>query len=711
MAGTWELELRDDGCGALWVDVPGEKVNLLGAAVMRELEEHLDRAAVDARLAALVFASRKPGVFFAGADVKEIQAVRDEQAAYAAVRQGQLILDKIARLPFPTVAAVDGPCLGGGLELALACAHRVVSDNPKTQLGLPEVKVGIIPGFGGTQRLPRLVGLQQALRMILNGSSVDGRRAAKTGLADACVPAAAVVDEAVALALRAARQRAPRAAYRPRSLKDRFLEGTAFGRGLIFKKSLDAVMAATRGHYPAPLAALDAVREGHGLPFEKALEVEARHEVPLVVSEVSKNLIRIFFLAEAVKKQTGVEPPAAARPVARVGVLGAGVMGGGIAQLAAQRGFAVRMKDVKEEFLSKGLAEAHRLFDRRVKRGRARRHEVEAAMARISPTLGYDGFSTLDVVVEAVVERLEVKRQVLREAEEASKGRALFASNTSSLPITEIAREARRPEWVVGMHFFNPVEKMPLVEVIRGSATCDEAVATVFDLAKRLGKVPVVCRDGPGFLVNRLLMPYLNESAYLLQEGVAVEALDAALLEFGMPMGPARLLDEVGLDVAFHVGGFLESRFPERMPGCPLIRQLAEEGLLGKKGGAGFYLYRNGRAGKVNPAARRHLPAGRAEVRDDLLVDRMILPMVNEATRVLDEGIVRTPREVDLGMIMGAGFPPFRGGLLRYADALGAKAVADRLRALAGSVGQRYAPSPRLLAMAERREAFYGPGE
>jgi len=707
MAGAWTLEFRPDGAGVLWADVPGEKVNLLSGAVMRELDSHLELLAREGRLKALVFASRKPAGFFAGADVKEIRDVKDPQAAFEAVRAGQRVFEKIARLPFPTVAAVDGPCLGGGLELALACRFRVVSDGPRTSLGLPEVKVGIIPGFGGTQRLPRLVGLREALKILLAGGSVDGRKALRIGLADELAPAPSLVEAAAALGLAAAASGRPRTAYRPRGLAARLLEGTEFGRGVVFKKSLETVMASTGGHYPAPLAALDSVREGFGQPLEQAFEVEARHEVPLLTSEVKENLVRLFFWMEEAKRRPAAGPGVEPSPVAHLGVLGAGVMGGGIAHLAASKGLAVRLKDVDEGALGRGLAEASRLFARRVKRGRLEAHEAEAALARISPALSYEGISTLDLVVEAVVEKLEVKRAVLREVETACRGTVLFATNTSSLPIGEIAAEARHPDRVVGLHFFNPVEKMPLVEVIRGRCTGPQAVATAAEFAKRLGKIPVVCGDGPGFLVNRLLMPYLNESAYLLLEGAGVRALDAALLEFGMPMGPARLLDEVGLDVAFHVGAYLESCYPARMPGCPLLRKLVEAGLKGKKGGAGFYRYAGGRPGKVNPAALRFLPTG-AAVRDDAAwVERAVLSMVNEASRILDDGIVPTAADVDLAMILGTGFPPFRGGLLGHADALGLPRVAERLQFLAETVGPRFAPAPRILEMAKRDAKFH----
>lgn len=707
MGTAMTLETRPDWVGILWLDLQGEKVNKLSSTFMLELEETLDRIAREKTVKALVVASRKKDVFIAGADVNEIKGVTSEQVAFDACRRGQLLLDRLSHMPMPSVAAIDGVCVGGGLELALACNFRIATDNPKTSIGLVEVKLGIIPGWGGTQRLPRAVGLQESLRMILNGSTVDGKKALKIGLVSACVPQGALVEAAAALGLRAAAGEKPQR-YHPRGFMNRLLEQTPFGRSLVFKKSREAVLKATHGHYPAPLVALDVIRKTHSLPLEQGLEVEAREDVALVTSDVSKNLIRLFFVMESVKKATGTSADVKPRPVSRAGVLGAGVMGGGIAQLAADRGLSVRMKDIQEEFLGRGLAEASRLFQKKVKRRRLKPYEADFRMARISPSLSYDGFGTLDVVIEAVVEKMAVKRQVLKDVEELAQGRVIFASNTSSLPISDIAAEARYPENVVGMHFFNPVSRMPLVEVIRGRLTSDEAAATVFALAKAMGKTPVVCQDGPGFLVNRLLMPYMNEAAFLLLEGVPVEAVDGAMLDFGMPMGPVRLMDEVGLDVAFHVGTFLESCFANRMKGAPLLKAVSDTGLLGRKGGAGIYLYdAEGKQTGLNPDALKLLPLQKPAPPVGVLQERMVMPMINEASRILEEGIVRTAGEVDLGMIMGTGFPPFRGGLLRYADSLGGATLADRLEALAKEVGPRYEAAPRILELARTNGRFY----
>jgi len=705
VSGAWTLDVDAERIGTLWLDVPGEKVNTLSTAVMEELRGLLETAPANGKLKALIFVSRKEDCFIAGARIEEIGDITSETAAYDACRKGQDVLDRIARLPIPTAAAIDGVCLGGGLELALACRYRLASDHPKTRLGLPETRLGIIPGFGGTTRLPRLVGIQQALGIILKGGRMDPRRAHRIGLVDARVPKARLLREARRMVLSGR----PARRFRPRGLVAKVLEGTGLGRSIMFKKARQGVMETTGGHYPAPLEAIRVMEDSRGKSLEAGLDVEAHAVAPLVVSAVSKNLIRLFFLAEGVKKkQVGGIGPKDVRKLERMGVLGAGIMGGGIAQLAADRGLSVRLKDIRDDALFQGLGEASRLFGKKVKRRRMKKREKSAAMGRISPTLEYDGFHTLDIVVEAVVEDLGVKRAVLKEVEEATRGRAIFATNTSSLPISKIASPAARPDRVVGMHFFNPVHRMPLVEIIRGEHTSDETAAAVFELARKMGKVPVLCGDGPGFLVNRLLMPYLNEAAYLLQAGASVQGIDAAMLSFGMPMGPARLLDEVGLDIAYHVGVFLETCFPDRMRGAPLLKSIRDAGLQGRKGGSGFFLYdRKGKQGAVNPKMKKLLPGAGPQPSPETLVERMVLPMVNEASRILAEGIVETPGDVDLGMIMGTGFAPFRGGLLRYADSQGITHIADRLTFWYDSEGDRFQPAEPLLERAKANRSFY----
>lgn len=706
------LTLTVDGDGVAWLvfDRPASKVNLLDSAVMARIDAllaEIEEAARMNRVKAVVIRSGKSGTFIAGADVGEIAAVTDAQVAEAGSRTGQQVFRRIERLPVPTIVAIDGICLGGGVELALACTYRIASDRPETRLGLPEVRLGIIPGWGGTTRLPRLVGLRAAVELIVSGKTVSARRAGRIGLVDEVVPPAILEDRARRFAWERI-DRGRRRGRRRKGIGARLLEDTAPGRRLLLSQARKRVVAETKGHYPAPLAALDVLGRTLSLPLDEAFALEAETVGRLAVSDVSKNLIHVFFLMEAAKKAA---PSAEPRPVDRVAVLGAGVMGGGIAQLLAYRGLPVRLKDIRPAAIGLGLRHARSVFDRAVRRHRIDRRDAERGMRRIAPTLDYSGFGSADVVIEAVVERLDVKRQVLREAESHAGPDAVLASNTSALSITEMGNALERPERLCGMHFFNPVHRMPLVEIVRGAATSDEAVATVFALSRRLDKTPIIVEDGPGFLVNRLLAPYLNEAGWLLAEGARIEEVDRALVDFGMPMGPFRLLDEVGLDVSRHVGAILYDAFGDRMlPATPLV-QLAETSRLGRKGGRGFYIFEDGKEGEPDDSIyadlgdavapqRRSIPA-------DSIRDRCLLVMINEAARALEDGIVADPDALDLAMITGTGFPPFRGGLLRYADTLGTRSILARLEALEIDHGVRFQPAPSIRERAGTGRGFY----
>lgn len=706
------LSLEIDGDGVAWLvfDRPDSRVNLLSEAVMMrldallaEVEEHVRTG----RAKALVIRSGKDGSFIAGADVSEIAGITDPTEAAEKAARGQSVFRRLERLPIPSVAMIDGACLGGGTELALACTYRLASDRPETRIGLPEVQLGIIPGFGGTVRLPRLVGPQAALEMILAGRPVSARRAERIGLIDERVPTE-VLEERTR---RFAWERIDRGRVRPRrgrSFLTRLLEDTAPGRRILFQQARKRVLKQTRGHYPAPLAAIETVAETLTLPLDEAFAREAEVVGRLIASDVSKNLIHVFFLMEAAKKSC---PEAEARPVRRAAVLGAGVMGGGIAQLLAYRELPVRLRDIRPEGLAQGLRTARELFDKAVERRRMERREARRAMERIAPTLDYSGFGTADIVIEAVVERMDVKKQVLREVEAQLGKEATIVSNTSALSITEMQHALERPGNFCGMHFFNPVHRMPLVEIVRGAATSDETIATVFDLTLRLRKTPVIVNDGAGFLVNRLLGPYLNEAGWLLAEGAAIDEIDRVLLDFGMPMGPLRLLDEVGLDVSRHVAGILYEAFGERMTPAPPLVKLSETERLGRKGGSGFYRYENGKEAGPDESIYAELGETVPKVRKPLLPetirDRSILVMVNEAARALEDGIVDSAGDIDLALITGTGFPPFRGGLLRYADDVGLPWILARLETLEREHGVRFQPSPLLRERAESGRNFH----
>ena len=688
---------RQGELGILWFDLPGEKVNKFSSAVLRELSSLLDDIAASKELKKLVIASRKPGIFIAGADVTEFTTVSGQEAAKAYVLLGQQVFTKVANLPQTTVVAIDGACLGGGCELALSCDWRVISDSPKAQIGLPEVKLGIFPAWGGTSKLPRLIGLPAALDIVLNGKALDGKRAKKAGLVDDVVESGIVLDVAKKFADKGKRKIPGRTKF--------YIEGNPLARNLIFSKARKAVLSQTHGNYPAPLKAIEVMDYAMSHGVEKGMAREADEAAALVNNEVAQNLVRLFFLMEESKKDPYTVKP---KNVDYVGVLGAGVMGGGIAQIVADKTDAeVRMRDIAMKAIGGGMKAAAKVWKKKVDRRRMTRGEMQRKLARITGTTDWSGFPRADVVIEAVVENLNIKRQVLAEFEALAKPGAIFATNTSTIPITQIAANATHPENVVGMHFFNPVDRMPLVEIIRGEKTSDVAMVTTAALARKLGKTVVYCNDGPGFVVNRILGPYMNESAFLLEEGNSIESLDKAMVDFGMPMGPMALLDEVGIDVAAKVAGILTEAFGARMEKSGVVEKLYADGRHGKKNGKGLYSYEGGKRQGPDASVYKVLGIRAPHPADEKqVVERMLLSMINEASLILDEKIVASAGELDLAMIMGTGFPPFRGGLLRYADSLGLPYVVSRLDALS-SIGPRFRPNEPLKRLAERDGKFY----
>jgi 3-hydroxyacyl-CoA dehydrogenase/enoyl-CoA hydratase/3-hydroxybutyryl-CoA epimerase len=707
--------LQIDEHGIAWVtfDDPARKVNVLDESVMRTLSDLLEELArlAGAGLArAVVFCSGKEDNFIAGADVDAIAHIGTPQQGERAAHLGQAIFFELENLPLPSVAAIHGVCLGGATELALSCRFRVASDSPKTKIGLPEVQLGIVPAWGGTTRLPRLVGLQNALDMLLTGNPISASRAQRIGLVSEVFPAKLFRQKVRDFAVRTVDL--PRgASRRKRRIFRRLLEDTPPGRKAMLAAAKRRVLARTGGHYPAPLKILDVLGRGLGTSLEKSFDLEARAIGELLASPVSKNLIHLFHLRENARKRPHVAPGIEPRTVERIGVLGAGVMGGGIAQLAAYNGVRVRMKDIRHEAIASGLQHARKLFDDAVEKRRLGLREAEQRMELVSGGLEYHGFASVDLVVEAVVERLDVKRAVLRETEQKVRPECVLATNTSSLSVDRVAEALERPERFCGMHFFNPVHRMPLVEVVRGSRTDDEALATVHHLAVRLGKVPVIVRDGPGFVVNRILGPYLNEAAWLLADGASVEAIDGAAKAFGMPMGPLRLIDEIGIDIARHAGESLHQAFGDRMAPAPPLAALGGTERLGRKSGRGFYEYKGEEEPEVDEPIygdlgvaipREGSGPGEREIRS-----RLTLAMINEAASALGDRIVTRAGDVDLAMVMGTGFPPFRGGLLRFADSLRPKTVVERLEGLEEKLGPRFAPAPLLVELARKDQLVY----
>ncbi|MGZ5445994.1 MAG: 3-hydroxyacyl-CoA dehydrogenase NAD-binding domain-containing protein [Thermoanaerobaculia bacterium] len=695
-ASAFSIE-REGDLAILWFDLPGEKVNKLSTATLRELASMLDAiAASDAKK--LIIASRKRGIFIAGADIMEFTTVSGVEGAKAYVKLGQEVFTKLQNLKQTTVAAIDGVCLGGGCELAISCDWRVMSDSPKAQIGLPEVKLGIFPAWGGTSKLPRLIGLPAALDIILNGKALDGKRAKRAGLVDEVVESGIV--------LQVAKKFADRGKRRGRGRTKFYVEGNPIARNVIFGKARKAVLQQTKGHYPAPLKAIEVMEYAMSAGVERGMQREADEAASLVNNDVAKNLVQLFFLMEESKKDPYAAKP---RDVSYVGVLGAGVMGGGIAQIVADKTDAdVRMRDINWKAISGGMKAASKVWRRKVERRRMTRGEMARKLARITGATDWSGFQRADVVIEAVVESIPIKRQVLAEFEALAKPDAIFATNTSTIPITQIAAEAKRPENVVGMHFFNPVDRMPLVEIIRGKKTSDVAMVTTAALARKLGKTVVYCNDGPGFVVNRILGPYMNESGFLLEEGNSIESLDKAMVDFGMPMGPMALLDEVGIDVAAKVAGILTEAFGNRMQKSTVVEKLYADGRHGKKNGKGLYLYEDGKRKGPDPSVYKVLGIRSPKAADaKAVVERMVFSMINEASLILDEKIVASAAELDLAMIMGTGFPPFLGGLLRYADSLGVPYIASRLDELSSSVGPRFRPNEPLKRLAARDGKFY----
>ena len=719
--GALRVETSADGVALVLYDVPGEPVNTLRGTFQQDFDIAFGRLAEDSAVKAIILASGKPDSFVVGADVEMLAKVKSATEATALARGGQQAMQRLEDLGKikPVVAAIHGPALGGGLELALACTYRIATDDRRTQLGQPEVQLGLIPGAGGTQRLPHLIGIAQALDLILAGKSVRAGKAKKLNLVDEVVPKSILLE----LARRRARELAsgelriergkvelklPRL-LRSEVLQQIALEDNPVGRKILFQQARKALLAKTHGHYPAPERALEAIRLGVERGPEEGYRAEANFFGELVMSDVSRRLVEIFFATQALKKDTGVDDPSVKpRKVEKVAMLGAGLMGAGIAYVTAEAGIPVRLKDKDDAALGRGLKQIASLLDERVKRKRLTWREREDTLALITGTTDYSGMRTADVVIEAVFEDLKVKQAVVRDVQREAPN-AILASNTSSIPIGLIAEAAAQPDKVVGMHFFSPVQKMPLLEVIRGRSTGAQTVAAVVALGKKIGKTVIVVNDGPGFYTSRILAPYVNEAAFLFNDGAAVEDIDRALVEFGFPVGPMQLLDEVGIDVGAKVAHILHEAFGARLAPPAGFEKLVEDKRLGRKAKKGFYLYGDSRKKEVDRSVYDLTPHGqkRTSPTPGEIADRCVLQMVNEAAHCLGEGILRSPRDGDVGAVFGLGWPPFRGGPFRYADSQGAAQVVERLRRYQDKYGARFAPAPKLLELAGSGGRFH----
>ncbi|HVT04626.1 MAG TPA: 3-hydroxyacyl-CoA dehydrogenase NAD-binding domain-containing protein [Thermoanaerobaculia bacterium] len=691
---------RDGELATLWFDYPDEKVNKFSSWVVVELDKVLDQIAAMTDVKKVLIASAKPGIFIAGADITEFTKITASAQAEEFVRFGQSVFTKLRKLPQITFAVINGACVGGGCELALNCDYRLMSDSPKAVIGLPEVKLGILPAWSGTTRLPRLVGIQTALDLILNGKTLNAKRAQRAGLIDEILPEPILLEAARKFASRITSKK------RPANQSTHFyIEGNPLARKVIFNKFRKGTQEKSGGHYPALQRVIDVMETSYSKGQEAGLNAEAREIGRLITDPVSQNLVQLFFITENAKKDRAPAP----RPIMAAGVLGAGLMGAGIAQnIADKADIGVRIKDVNWIALGSGLKAISRVWKKKVDLSRMSRREMATKVAKVSPTTDWSGFTNVDVLIEAVVEILAVKQQVLAEFEAIAKPGAIFATNTSTIPITRIAEKARAPENVIGMHFFSPVDRMPLLEVIAGAKTSPATISTIVAFGKKLGKTVVVCKDGPGFIVNRILGPYINEAGFLLEEGYSVDAIDKAMIDFGMPMGPLALLDEVGIDIAQKAGQILAEAFSDRIHQSNAIEALIKDNRLGKKNGRGIYQWKEGKRQQADAGVHKLLGSPtRKEAKPEELVERMVLAMVNEGSLVLSERIADSAADVDLSMIMGTGFPPFRGGPMRYADSHGLPYVVGRLEDLEARVGKRFAASEPLRRLAVEESSFY----
>ncbi|HEV7432671.1 MAG TPA: 3-hydroxyacyl-CoA dehydrogenase NAD-binding domain-containing protein [Steroidobacteraceae bacterium] len=663
---AWRMERDEQGIVSLVIDRPGSSVNTLSQAILLELETLLGELQATPPRGVMIRSGKASG-FIAGADIREFTSFRDAADAFEHIRIGQRIFDRLAELPCPTVAAISGFALGGGLELALACRYRVAVNDQRLSMGLPEVQLGIHPGFGGTVRAVRLLGVRQAMELMLTGKPLRADRVLQCGLVDRLVPAAELERAARALLVeRPAPHRAP--------LADRLL-GLP-GMRQFLRRSLEARVAkhARREHYPAPYAIIDLwVR--YGAQGRAAFEAEAHSIARLFTTEAARGLVRMFLLQDRLKGLGGKS----ALPLQRVHVVGAGVMGGDIAAWCALRGLEVTLQDRELKFIEPAMKRATALFAKRIRDPAER----GAAQARLRADVAGEGVATADVLIEAIFEDLDAKRALYAQAEPRLPASAVLASNTSSITLEQLAAHLASPGRLVGLHFFNPVAQMPLVEVIHSAQTQPEPLAAAMAFARRLDKLPLPCRSGPGFLVNRVLFPYLHEALYAAGEGVPLALIDRVAVEFGMPMGPIELSDVVGLDVVVHVGEIITRELQRDMPPfAQHLRELVAARKLGRKSGQGFYTWQDGKA--VRPATDGAAPAD--------LADRLILALVNESAACLREQVVADADLLDAGVVFGTGFAPFRGGPLHYARSRGVPAVIARLSELEQRYGKRFHP-------------------
>ncbi len=696
----------EDRVAIITLDTPGEKVNKLNEPLIDEFSKILDQIESNSEIDGAVLISGKEENFIAGADINMFKTRETAEELEELSRTGQKILARIEKNSIPFIAAIHGSCMGGGTELALACHYRIVSDHNSTKIGLPEVKLGLLPGMGGTQRLPRLIGIQKALKYMLTGKNMYSYQAGKTGFANEVVHPHALETAGK----KAVKNLNERNIQNPdkRSFAEKLLEGNPVGRKVIFSQARKRTKSQSKGNYPAPLRIIDSVEYGYKEGREKGYSYESKAFGELAVTAESRALVQLFFGMTAAKKNPWEEKKT---NVKKIAVLGAGLMGAGITEVSIEQGYHVWLKDQDIESALKGASEIEKNLNKKVKKRILSEFERDSKLSLIHATGDYDGFEQIDVVIEAVFENLELKRKIVDEVENQSDEKTIIASNTSSLPISDIAAKAKRPENIIGMHYFSPVQKMPLLEIIKTKKTAERAIATAYDIGVRQGKTVIVVNDGPGFYTSRIIAPYMNEALLLLEEGAAIEQIDRVIKQAGFPVGPIALLDEVGIDVAAHVAGVLSDLFKKRgAKTSNKASKLVEAGYKGRKNRKGFYNYEEDKKKKKGINKEIYSFFGGAErksFKDREIHQRMLMIMLNEAVLCLQDGILESPTDGDLGAVLGLGFPPFLGGPFRYIDREGAEIVADRLDSLEADYGVRFRTADLLADKAENNEKFH----
>ena len=688
MSNSIKREQHDDVV-TLTFDQENSVANVFNEDMFAELNDQLDYIENNQKtIRGVIFKSAKPSIFIAGADLKSFADDPTPERISYLIKLGQDTFNRIEDLRITTVAAINGACLGGGYELALACDHRVATLDASTKIGLPETMLGILPAWGGSTRLPRMIGIAGAMNIILAGKVVVPKLAYKYKMVDR-VCHKENLDTVAKSYIHNGKKK-----YKKHTLNRFPLKYIAKS------KATKNVLKTTGGVYPAPLKAIDVMIKGLGVSRNESLKLEETAFTELLNSDVASNLVNIFFLQERSKKTKSDKD----FKVNKTAVIGAGVMGAGIAQWISSRGIKVLLKDIKSEFVANGIKTISKLYSAAVKKRVMTKSEASSKLDNVTPITESLPMKTVDLVVEAAVERLDIKQNLFAELETLVRDDTILATNTSALSIVDVAEKMEHKERVVGIHYFNPVHKMKLVEVVKGECTSEETVLKATQFVKKTGKLPVIVKDSPGFLVNRILMPYLIEAVHLANGGNDVEHTDKLLRKFGMPMGPFRLIDEVGGDVCQHVADDLLNRLDTKFPNSNLLRRMIEEGNLGKKSGQGFYKYSKGKSNGACDVPRNS--TFRLQCENEEIVDRLILIMLNEAVRCLEEEVVSSPKDVDFGMIMGTGWAPFRGGPIRYLDSVGSKKIAERLQELAKKDAY-FAPCDMLLEYAKTNKKFY----